>query len=43
MVIILVAKVTKMSWFDHPELQGIVTDLLNLCASDQMHLRLIAL
>ena len=27
MVIILIAKVIKMSWFDHPELQSIVHDL----------------
>lgn len=30
MVIILVAKVTKMSWFDQPELQAIVSDLLKM-------------
>ena len=25
-----VAKITKLAWFDHPELQGTVTDLLNM-------------
>lgn len=34
---ILVAKVTKMSWFDHPELQGIVTDLLKMCTVSAQH------
>jgi len=37
MVMILVAKVTKMSWFDHPELQGIVTDLLKMCTISPQH------
>ena len=31
MIIILVAKVTKLSWFDHPELQAIVNDLIKMC------------
>ena len=30
MIIILLAKVTKMSWFDHPKVQGVVQNLLSL-------------
>ena len=42
MVIILLAKIVKMSWFDHPELQGIVQDLTQLQTVSERHL-LIAL
>ena len=27
MMIILLAKITKLSWFDHPELQTVVTEI----------------
>ena len=37
MIIILVAKVTKLSWFDHPELQGIVNDLIKMCEISPRH------
>jgi hypothetical protein len=37
MIMILVAKVTKMSWFDHPELQAIVADLLKMCSLSPQH------
>lgn len=40
MVVILLAKVVKMSWFDHPELQGIVTDLVKLFFISDKHLLL---
>ena len=30
MIIILLTKVTKMSWFDHPEIQGVVQNLIDL-------------
>ena len=42
MVIILLAKVVKMSWFDHPELQSIVHDLEKFYSVSDRHL-LIAL
>lgn len=42
MVIILLAKVVKMSWFDHPELQSIVNDLEKFYVISDRHL-LIAL
>ena len=38
MVITLLAKIVKMSWFDHPELQGIVADLTNLQSLSERHL-----
>ena len=37
MVIILLAKVVKMSWFDLPELQGIVPDLSKLASMSTNH------
>ncbi len=30
MMIILLAKITKLSWFDHPELQTVVTEITQL-------------
>lgn len=38
MVIILLAKVVKMSWFDHPELQGIVSDLEKMFFVSERHM-----
>jgi exportin-7 len=38
MVIILLAKVVKMSWFDHPEIQSIVGDLVKLFFISDKHL-----
>ena len=37
MIIILLAKVVKMSWFDHPELQAIVPDLSKLASMSTNH------
>ena len=37
MIIILLAKVVKMSWFDHPELQSIVGDLSKLANISTNH------
>ncbi len=31
MVIMVIAKVTKLSWFDHPEMQAVVQDLIKMC------------
>lgn len=42
MVIMCVAKITKLAWFDHPELQGTVTDLLNMGKLSATH-QLVAL
>jgi precorrin-4 methylase len=36
MVIMVIAKVTKMSWFDHPEMQAVVQDLIKMCATQQL-------
>ena len=30
MMILLLAKICKLSWFDHPELQTVITDITNL-------------
>ena len=38
MVITVLAKITKMSWFDHPQLQGIVQDLTQLQTLSERHL-----
>jgi hypothetical protein len=38
MVIILLAKVVKMSWFDNPEIQSIVNDLVKLFFISDKHL-----
>ncbi len=37
MVIVLLCKVAKMSWFDHPELQGIVQELSPLFQMTNKH------
>jgi hypothetical protein len=37
MIITLLAKVVKMSWFDHPELQGIVQDIIKLSQMSPSH------
>lgn len=37
MVIMLLAKVVKMSWFDHPDVQGIVTEISRLFGLGQKH------
>ena len=37
MIIVLLCKVTKMSWFDHPELQGIVGELSPLFSMSPKH------
>ena len=37
MVIILLAKVVKMSWFDSPELQGIVPEFCKLANMSPSH------
>jgi hypothetical protein len=29
-MILLLAKICKLSWFDHPELQTVITDITNL-------------
>ena len=43
MIIILLAKVTKMSWFDHPEIQGVTHALLNLQTMNNDRLSLLSL
>ena len=42
MVIILLAKITKMSWFDHPEIQGVVQNLFNLQTMNNERLTLLS-
>lgn len=37
MVISLLAKIVKMSWFDHPELQAIVSDITSLQTLSERH------
>lgn len=37
MVIQVLAKITKMSWFEHHELQSIAPDLLKICAISEPH------
>jgi len=37
MVILVIVKVTKLSWFEHTEIQSIVSDLINLCNISQQH------
>jgi hypothetical protein len=37
MIIVLLCKVTKMSWFDHPELQGIVSEISQLFSMTSKH------
>ena len=37
MVIILLAKIIKMSWFEHPELQGSVKDLMDMSKMSERH------
>lgn len=43
MMIMLVAKVTKMSWFDHPEVQGVVQNLFDLQNMNNERLVLLSL
>ena len=43
MIIILLAKVTKMSWFDHPEIQGVTQNLLSLQGMNNERLSLLSL
>jgi len=43
MIIILLAKVTKMSWFDHPEIQAVVQNLFNLQNMNNERLTLLSL
>lgn len=43
MIIILLAKVTKMSWFDDPEIQGVVQNLFNLQNMNNERLTLLSL
>ena len=43
MIIMLIAKVTKMSWFDHPEIQGVVQNLFNLQTMNSERLMLLSL
>ena len=43
MIIILLTKVTKMSWFDHPEIQGVVQNLFNLQTMNNERLTLLSL
>ena len=43
MIIILLAKVTKMSWFDHPEIQGVVQNLFELQSMNNERLTLLSL
>ena len=38
MIIIVLAKIAKMSWFDHPELQSVVQDLMQLFPLSQGHM-----
>lgn len=38
MIIIVLAKIAKMSWFDHPELQSVVQDLMRLFTLSQGHM-----
>jgi hypothetical protein len=38
MVIILLAKVVKMSWFDHPEIQSVVQDLIKMFLMSDRHM-----
>ena len=42
MVIITLAKIIKMSWFDHPELQASVQELLEMQKMSERH-RLLSL
>ena len=43
MIIILLAKITKMSWFDHPEIQGVIQNLFNLQTMGNERLLLLSL
>ena len=40
MIITLLAKVVKMSWFDHPELQSFIQDLIKFQTLSKEHLRI---
>ena len=42
MIIILLAKITKMSWFDHPEIQGVVQNLFDLFSMNNERLMLLS-
>lgn len=43
MIIMTIAKVTKMSWFDHPEIQGIVQNLFKMQTMNSERLMLLSL
>lgn len=43
MVMILLAKITKMSWFDHPEIQGAIQSLFDLQKMNNERLTLLSL
>lgn len=38
MIILLLAKITKLSWFDNPALQGVVQDLFQLIPMSNNHM-----
>ena len=43
MVIMLITKITKLAWFDQPEIQSVVFDLIKMCNSQQSRIALRAL
>jgi hypothetical protein len=43
MIIMIIAKVAKMSWFDHPEIQGIVQNLFKMQSMNSERLMLLSL
>jgi hypothetical protein len=40
MIMMMLAKITKKAWFEQPELQNIVVELLGMCAVSPKHLQI---